>query len=62
MAAERCPPNGLERADWMRREAAEWDDAGQPDRAAYCRRIAAQVEERDFASRPLCALMMGGKG
>ncbi|KAA0572239.1 hypothetical protein FZ983_32225 [Azospirillum sp. B21] len=57
MTTDRCPAGGLERADWMRREAAEWDDAGQPDRAAYCRRVAAQIEQTEFARRPLCALM-----
>lgn len=62
MTPDRCPPNGLERADWMRREAAEWDDAGQPDRAAYCRRIAADIEQRDFASRPLLVLMGEARG
>ncbi|QCG95002.1 hypothetical protein E6C67_14315 [Azospirillum sp. TSA2s] len=60
MTADRCPTGGLERADWMRREAAEWDDAGNADRAAYCRRVAAQIEQRELHSRPLCALMMKG--
>jgi hypothetical protein len=63
MATDRCPANGLERADWFVREAAEWEDAGNADRAAYCRRIAAQVEQREFESRPLCVLMAAdGKG
>lgn len=62
MVDDRCPANGLERADWFVRQAAEWEDAGQPDRAAYCRRVATQIEEREFESRPLCVLMAGGKG
>lgn len=62
MITDRCPVGGLERAEWMRREAAEWDDAGNADRAAYCRRIAADIENREFASRPLCVLMSGEKG
>lgn len=62
MTDDRCPTGGLERAEWMRREAAEWADAGNADRAAHCRRVAAQIEQREFQGRPLCALMMGGKG
>ena len=57
MTTDRCPTGGLERADWMRREAAEWDDAGRADMAAHCRATAASIEEREFASRPLLALM-----
>ncbi len=62
MVAERCPTRGLERADWMRREAAEWTDAGRADIAAHCRGVAESIEERDFAGRPLLALMRDGKG
>ena len=57
MMDARCPPNGLARADWMRREAAEWDDAGRADMAAHCRATAASIEQREFDSRPLLALM-----
>ena len=62
MIPERCPTGGLERADWMRREAAEWDDAGNADRAAYCRRIAADIEQTEFSSRPLLVLMGEARG
>ena len=58
MPPERCPTQGLERAEWMRREAAEWTDAGRADIAAHCRGVAASIEARDFAGRPLLALMM----
>lgn len=61
MAIDRCPANGLERADWMRREAAEWTDAGRADIAAICRGAADSIEEREFADRPLLALMAGEK-
>ena len=57
MSTDRCPTGGLERADWFRREAAEWTDAGNADRAAYCRRVATEIEQREFASRPLLVLM-----
>lgn len=59
MAAERCPTQGLERAAWMRREAEEWRDAGRADIAAHCRAVADGIERRDFADRPLLALMEG---
>ncbi|WP_376956500.1 hypothetical protein ABNQ39_00460 (plasmid) [Azospirillum sp. A26] len=62
MATDRCPTRGLERADWMRREAAEWADAGRGDIAAHCLTVAGSIEERDFAGRPLLALMGAGKG
>ncbi|HYF89003.1 hypothetical protein [Azospirillum sp.] len=57
MITERCPPNGLARAAWFVREAAEWEDAGNLDRAAHCRRVAADIEQTEFSSRPLLALM-----
>jgi hypothetical protein len=57
VAADKCPTQGLERAAWMRREAAEWTDAGRADIAAHCRSVAASIEERDFSDRPLLALM-----
>lgn len=62
MAADRCPANGLERASWMRREAEEWRDVGRADIAAHCRAVADSIERRDFASRPLLALLRAGKG
>lgn len=62
MPAERCPTQGLERAAWFMREAAEWEDAGNLERAGYCRGIAAGIEERDFGARPLCVLMERREG
>lgn len=57
MMDARCPANGLARAAWFLREAAEWEDAGQLERAGYCRTVAASIERREFESRPLLALM-----
>ncbi len=57
-----CPANGLARAEWFVRQAAEFEDAGNLDRAAYCRSVAASIEEREFSGRPLCALMARLKG
>ncbi|MCM8734609.1 hypothetical protein M5E06_10425 [Azospirillum sp. A1-3] len=57
MITKRCPPNGLARAAWFLREAAEYEEVGNLERASYCRTVAAGIEDRELHSRPLCALM-----
>jgi hypothetical protein len=54
-----CPPNGLSRAAWFRWLAAELEDS-QPQRAAYCRDIAGQIERGVFGALPLIARMTDG--
>ena len=53
-----CPPNGLTRAQWLLWLAAEIEDH-EPQRAAYCRDIASQIERGFFDALPLVARMDG---
>lgn len=53
-----CPPNGLARAAWWRDFAVATEDT-DPQHAAYCRSIAAAVERRILAEKPLFAWAEG---